>query len=123
MEKLERGRDKKAQKASWNDIALRKYKMEGFLKLLALLLTLFFIFMFLLGLNIKRRARKMQGKEFKALRDGIVYFYSERCGACKMMRPEIEKLKESVEVLELDVARPEGYKMAQELGIVATPTT
>jgi len=65
----------------------------------------------------------MQGKEFKALRDGIVYFYSERCGACKMMRPEIEKLKESVEVLELDVARPEGYKMAQELGIVATPTT
>ena len=40
-----------------------------------------------------------------------------------MMRPEIEKLKESVEVLELDVARPEGYKMAQELGIVATPTT
>ncbi|HAV39494.1 MAG: thioredoxin family protein [Aquificota bacterium] len=97
--------------------------MEGFLKLLAILLTFFFIFMFLLGINIKRRARKMQGKEFEAIKDGIVYFYSERCGACKMMKPEIEKLKEKVKVLEMDVAKPEGYKMAQELGILATPTT
>lgn len=97
--------------------------MEGFLKFLAFSLALLFNFVFLFGLNIKRRARKMLGKEFKALRNGIVYFYSERCGACKMMGQEIERLKESVEVLELDVAKPEGYKMAQRLGLLATPTT
>lgn len=65
----------------------------------------------------------MQGKKLSFITDGVVYFYSERCGACKLMKPEIEKLREKVNVLEFDVLKPEGFQRARDLGIVATPTT
>ncbi|MEN3029196.1 MAG: thioredoxin family protein [Aquificaceae bacterium] len=97
--------------------------MESLLKLIALFLALFFGFMGLLRLYAVKRGRSMQGKAFEGLKDGVVYFYSERCGACRVMKPEVERLKERVEVLELDVTKPEGYRLAQELGVIATPTT
>ncbi|MCX8076051.1 MAG: thioredoxin family protein [Aquificaceae bacterium] len=97
--------------------------MESLLKLVALFLALFFGFMLLLRLYATKRSKEMQGKAFTQLRDGVVYFYSERCGACKLMKPEVERLKEKVQVLEMDVSRPEGFKLAQELGVMATPTT
>ncbi len=98
--------------------------MEDLLKLLALLLALFFTLRFFLGLFIKRRAFSMQGREAGILKgDGVVYFYSERCGACKMMKPEIDRLKKVVKVLEINVATPDGYQRAKELGVLATPTT
>lgn len=97
--------------------------MESLLKLVALFLALFFSFMLVFRLYAQLRGKKMQGRRFPHLRDGVVYFYSERCGACKLMRPEIERLREKVQVLEVDVFMPEGGKMARELGIMATPTT
>ncbi|MCS7171132.1 MAG: thioredoxin family protein [Aquificaceae bacterium] len=97
--------------------------MEDLLKLTALFLVLFFGFMSILKLYATWRSKGMQGKVFEGLENGVVYFYSERCGACKLMKPEIERLKEKVKVFEMDVAKPEGYRLAQELGLVATPTT
>ncbi|MCS7262861.1 MAG: thioredoxin family protein [Aquificaceae bacterium] len=97
--------------------------MESLLKLLAIFLLLFFSFLLVMRLVAVSRSKRMQGKSFDKLKEGIVYFYSERCGACKLMKPQVEKLKERVQVLEVDVAKPEGYKLAQEMGVVATPTT
>ncbi|RMH05925.1 MAG: thioredoxin [Aquificota bacterium] len=97
--------------------------MEVVLKLLTLLLGLFFVAMFVFGFYVKRKSRAMQGREFKALREGVVYFYSERCGACKRMKPEVEKLRKRVRVLEVDVFSQEGSALAREYGVMATPTT
>ncbi len=97
--------------------------MENILKLATLFLVLFFGLMLSLRFYASLRSKKMQGRKIDLITDGVVYFYSERCGACKLMKSEIEKLKEKVEVLELDVAKPEGFKNAQNLGIMATPTT
>ena len=97
--------------------------MELVLKALALLLALFFLALFLFGFYAKFRSKAMHGKEFKALREGVVYFYSQNCGACKRMKPEVERLKEKTKVLEVDVFSEEGSKLAREYGIMATPTT
>ena len=97
--------------------------MESLLKLIALFLALFFLFMYFFKIYVRQKVKKMEGKQASIIKDGLVYFYSERCGACKMMKPEIEKLKEKLEVLEIDVGRPEGLKVAQEFGVMATPTS
>ncbi|MEJ5338934.1 MAG: thioredoxin family protein [Aquificaceae bacterium] len=97
--------------------------MENILKLIALFLALFFGLMLGLRFYAGMRSKKMLGRKTEILRDGIVYFYSERCGACKLMKPEIEKLKEKLTIIEMDVAKPEGFQKAKELGIMATPTT
>ncbi|MCS6957424.1 MAG: thioredoxin family protein [Aquificaceae bacterium] len=97
--------------------------MESLLKLIALFLALFFGFMMTLKIYAGIRSKRMQGREFKGLDNGVVYFYSERCGACKLMKPEVEKLKEKIRVLEANLATPEGFRLAQDMGIVATPTT
>lgn len=97
--------------------------MESLLKLVTLFLALFFGFMFILRLYANLKSKRMQGKRVELLRDGVVYFYSERCGACRLMKSEVEKLKGKVEVLEVDVTKPEGYRLVRELGIMATPTT
>ncbi|MEJ7620627.1 MAG: thioredoxin family protein [Aquificaceae bacterium] len=97
--------------------------MESLFKLVVLFLALFFAFMAMLRIYAGLRSKKMQGRRVDFIKDGVIYFYSERCGACKIMKPEVEKLKESVEVLELDVSKPEGFQKAKDLGIVATPTT
>ncbi len=97
--------------------------MESLFKLVVLFLALFFAFMAMLRIYAGLRSKKMQGKRVDFIKDGVVYFYSERCGACKIMKPEVEKLRESVVVLELDVSKPEGFQRAKDLGIMATPTT
>jgi len=97
--------------------------MESLFKLVVLFLALFFAFMAMLRIYAGLRSKKMQGRRVDFIKDGVIYFYSERCGACKIMKPEVEKLKKSVEVLELDVSKPEGFQKAKDLGIVATPTT
>ena len=99
--------------------------MEALLKLIALFLTLFFIF--LLGLRIfaQYKLKKMLGSKIEGvdIRDGILYFYSDRCSACKLMAPEIETLKDKTKVLAFDVFSEEGSQIAKNLGVMATPTT
>ncbi len=97
--------------------------MEALLKLLALFLVLFFSFLFALRFYAQYRMSKMRGRKVDCIKDGIVYFYSQRCGACKLMTPQVESIKEKVQVLMVDVFSEEGSRMAKELGIMATPTT
>lgn len=97
--------------------------MESVLKFVALLLALFFVSIYFFKVYIKQKIKKMEGKQLSIIKEGLVYFYSERCGACRMMKPEIEKLKEKMEVIEIDVGKAEGLKLAKEYGVMATPTT
>lgn len=69
------------------------------------------------------RGKKMVGEQVKDLEEGIVYFFSERCGACKRMEKEIEELEKNWKVVRVDVFSPEGYEKAKALGVMATPTT
>lgn len=98
--------------------------MEWVFKL-AFLAVLFAFLAFVLWLRflVIRRVKEMRGKEVDFIHNGFVYFYSDRCGACKVMRSEIEKLKEKAQVKEVDVFSPEGSLLAKRLGIMATPTT
>jgi thioredoxin 1 len=69
--------------------------------------------------------KKLKGatlNEFKNEKRLILYFYSENCGACKVMAPIIDSIKE-VKVKKIDVFSKEGAKLVQELGIMGTPTT
>ncbi|SHK49366.1 thioredoxin family protein [Thermocrinis minervae] len=65
---------------------------------------------------------RMVGKKVDFLKDGFMYFYSERCPACKVMKEHIEELKKHSKVLEINVGTNEGLSIAKELGVLATPT-
>ncbi len=62
-----------------------------------------------------------EGKEFPALREGIVYFYSPRCKVCMREEKEIKKLEGEVEVLHVNVEEEEGRKLAREMGVLMVP--
>ncbi|WP_461829344.1 thioredoxin family protein [Aquifex sp.] len=69
-----------------------------------------------------RKAKKLIGREFKGLKEGIVYFYSPRCRACKQMEPTIEEISKEIKVYRINVNTEEGEKLAKEFGILGTPT-
>jgi len=71
---------------------------------------------FLLG-----KLSSAEGKEFPALREGIVYFYSPRCKVCMREEKEIKKLEGEVEVLHVNVEEEEGKKLAKEMGVLMVP--
>ncbi len=97
--------------------------MEAILKLIAFALFLFFSFMSLLKFLASYRAKRLLEKRVEFIKDGILFFYSERCAACRLMKPEIQKLKGSFRVMEIDVLSPDGARLAKEFGLMATPTT
>ncbi|MEZ0361714.1 MAG: thioredoxin family protein [Hydrogenobacter sp.] len=98
--------------------------MEWVFKLTFLaVLFAFLAFVLWLRFLVIRRIKEMKGKEVDFIRNGFVYFYSDRCGACKIMKGEIEKLKGRAQVKQVDIFSPEGSLLAKRLGIVATPTT
>jgi len=71
------------------------------------------------------KMKKLKGatlNEFKNEKKLILYFYSQNCGACKVMAPIVDSIKE-VKVRKIDVFTKEGAKLAQELSIMGTPTT
>jgi len=68
------------------------------------------------------KAKKIVGKSFRNLSEGVTYFYSPKCGACKRMEPIIEKLSKEINVLRIDVTTAEGERLAKEFGILGTPT-
>lgn len=96
--------------------------MEEVWNLLISVLLVFFLF-FGLRLLVQRRAKKLIGKEFEGLSEGIVYFYSPRCGACKRMNPVVDKLSKEIKVLKIDITTSEGNKLARRYNIFGTPTT
>ncbi len=99
--------------------------MKAIITLIAIFLTLFLIFVIGLRLLAYYKMNKLKGatlNEFKNEKKLILYFYSENCGACKVMAPIIDSIKE-VKVRKIDVFTKEGAKLVQEIGIMGTPTT
>ncbi len=97
--------------------------MEALLKLISLFLILFLSFVLVFRLYVYYRLSKMKGMDINLIDTGVVYFYSQRCGACKLMSPNIERIKDKVKVVMVDVFSQEGSKIAKDLGVLATPTT
>lgn len=99
--------------------------MHAIITLIIIFLILFLAFIISLRLLATYKMRKLKGatlNEFKNDKKLILYFYSENCGACKVMAPIIDSIKE-VKVKKIDVFSKEGAKLVQELGIMGTPAT
>ncbi|MFP3253821.1 MAG: thioredoxin family protein [Hydrogenobaculum sp.] len=99
--------------------------MNAIITLIIIFLILFLAFIISLRLLAFYKMKKLKGatlNEFKNEKRLILYFYSENCGACKVMAPIIDSIKE-VKVKKIDVFSKEGAKLVQELGIMGTPTT
>jgi Thioredoxin domain-containing protein len=99
--------------------------MHAIITLIIIFLILFLAFIISLRLLTIYKIKKLKGatlNESKNEKRLILYFYSENCGACKVMAPIIDSIKE-VKVKKIDVFSKEGAKLVQELGIMGTPTT
>ncbi|MEN3034575.1 MAG: thioredoxin family protein [Aquificaceae bacterium] len=84
----------------------------------------FAIYLFVSALLFERKIKKkLKGKEFRLLKDGIAYIYSPSCGICMGMKPRIEELGKSFKVLMIDISNQDGQKVIQELGISVVPLT
>ena len=97
--------------------------MEEFLKILFFAVAFIVLLSFGLKLYVLNKAKAMKGAEVKLIKDGVLYFYSQRCGACKAMEPQVERLSQVLEVKKIDVFSEEGQKIAKGFGVMATPTT
>ena len=51
---------------------------------------------------------------------GLVDFYAEWCGPCKMLTPVLERLGDSFEIVKVDVDKH--FDLAKEYGIMSVPT-
>ncbi len=82
-------------------------------------------FMFGLQLFARWRTKRIVGREIprKFGREGILYFYSPRCGVCRRMEPVIESISGKVKVRRVDVSQRDGLELARSFGILGTPTT
>ncbi|WP_448588562.1 thioredoxin family protein [Thermocrinis sp.] len=97
--------------------------METALKILFFVVA-FVVFLRLgLKLYVLKKAKTKEGMKVEGFRDGVLYFYSRRCGACKAMEPQVERLSKEIEVKKLDVFSQEGQEEAKKFGVMATPTT
>ncbi|MGC9143834.1 thioredoxin family protein [Hydrogenobaculum sp.] len=99
--------------------------MHAIITLIIIFLILFLAFIISLRFLATYKMKKLKGatlNEFKNEKKLILYFYSENCGACKVMAPIVDSIKE-VKVKKIDVFSKEGAKLVQELGIMGTPTT
>jgi thioredoxin 1 len=97
--------------------------MEEFLKILFFAVAFIVLLRLGLKLYVLNKAKAMKGAEVNLIKDGVLYFYSQRCGACKAMEPQVERLNQALEVKKIDVFSEEGQKIAKSLGVMATPTT
>jgi thioredoxin 1 len=97
--------------------------MEEFLKILFFVVAFIVLLRLGLKLYVLNKAKAMKGVEVELIKDGVLYFYSQRCGACKAMEPQVERLSKELEVKRIDVFSEEGQRVAKSLGVMATPTT
>ena len=84
------------------------------------------LWVFLTKLQMKGRSVAELGHLFPELKAGkgraVIYCYSQRCGPCRSLTPQIDRLMETHDnLLKLDIqALPQ---VARRIGIRATPTT
>jgi len=97
--------------------------MESALKFLFFVVA-FVVFLRLgLKLYVLKKAKTKEGMMVESFSNGVIYFYSQRCGACKAMEPQVEALTKELEVKKVDVFSEDGQKEAKKFGVMATPTT
>ncbi len=97
--------------------------MESILKLIFLFVTLFFVFMLILKYYTLFKSKKIIGKNVNIIDDGILYFYSPKCGACKPMEKIISSLSNELNIVRLNVFDEKNLSTVKKLNILATPTT
>ena len=97
--------------------------MESALKFLFFVVA-FVVFLRLgLKLYVLKKAKTKEGMMVESFSNGVIYFYSQRCGACKAMEPQVEALTKELEVKKVDVFSGDGHNEAKKFGVMATPTT
>ena len=97
--------------------------MESVLKLIFLFLTLFFGSLLILKYYTLFKGKKLIGKRVNFINEGIIYFYSPKCGACKAMEKHLKSLPEDIKVRKINVFDEENADIIKEFNILATPTT
>lgn len=93
------------------------------LKEILIAIALFALLMFLMKAFAYRSVANLKGKRFEFLNDGVVFIYSPSCFACKIMKPRVEELIGSANILMLDISKEESQEVIKELNIRALPTT
>ena len=96
-----------------------------FLKILLLLVAIVMVAVMGLQLFARWKMGKLVGKEIPERfgKEGILYFYSPSCGACRRMEPVIRRVSDRVKVDMVDISKKDGLELARSLGILGTPAT
>ncbi|HID65921.1 MAG TPA: thioredoxin [Aquificaceae bacterium] len=95
--------------------------MENLL-ILILIITFTFILGFSIKIYIKRKVKNLIGTEFPLLKEGIVYFYSPKCRACKAMTDDIRKIEKELKVLKVNILEENNVDITKKFKILGTPT-
>ncbi len=90
--------------------------------ILLLVLTLSLGILLGIRLYVFKKAKKLVGRRFKGFSEGLVYFFSPRCKACKRMNPVIDRISREIRVLRVNILTEEGESLAKEYGILGVPT-
>ncbi len=97
--------------------------MESVLKLIFVFTVLFFGFLLVIKYYAVLKSKRVIGKSVDILENGILYFYSPKCGACKIMEKIINKLPKEINIVKLNVFDESNASVIKKLNILATPTT
>jgi len=97
--------------------------MENVLKVLFFVVAFVVLLVFAFKLYLLKRAKALKGMDVDILKDGVLYFYSQKCGACKIMEPSINLVSKRLQVKRFGVFSEGGQKVAKSFRIMATPTT
>ena len=96
-----------------------------FLKILLILVIIVMVAVMGLQLFARWKMGKLVGREVPKRfgKEGILYFYSPSCGACRRMEPVIKQVSERIRVNMVDISKRDGLELARSLGILGTPAT
>jgi len=97
--------------------------MEEILKLIVIFGLMFVGFLLFFKFYAIYKGKKLIGKWVDIIENGILYFYSPKCGACKMMEKTINNLSSVTNVLKINVFDEKNESIVRSMNIMATPTT
>ncbi|MGD9898857.1 MAG: thioredoxin family protein [Calditrichaceae bacterium] len=103
--------------------------MQGFLYLILVIVGFFVVMQLYIRISSVMKKGKIVdgvngkiGKDIKAGKRILVYFYSNSCAACKPMTPIIDKLKKEFESIHT-VNLAKDMETARAFGVMGTPAT
>ncbi len=97
--------------------------MEEILKLIVIFGLMFVGFLLFFKFYAIYKGKKLEGKAVDIIENGILYFYSPKCGACKIMEKTINNLSSLTDVLKINVFYDKNENIVRSMNIMATPTT